>query len=196
MKKVWLWIMTLLTAFCLFACTKPGDPPPTTYTVTIVNEDATFGEVTGGGTFEENTTVTVSATEKEGYAFLGWYEGAECVSMDKTYAFTLSRDRNLTARWYSLPPVDPPVDPPTTYTVTIINEDETRGTISGAGTFEEGAKATLTATPVDGYGFLGWYEDGKKTTKNASYTFTVTASRTLVARWYKLGNTGGWSGAV
>lgn len=44
------------------------------------------------------------------------------------------------------------------------------GTVSGAGTYDVGTNATITATPAKGYKFLKWLEDGDT---NATRTVTV-----------------------
>ena len=55
------------------------------------------------------------------------------------------------------------------------------GTVNGSGTFQEGTSRTVTATPYTGYTFINWLENGVLVSANASYTFTVTGNRTLVA---------------
>ena len=57
------------------------------------------------------------------------------------------------------------------------------GTVSGNGTYEAGANATVTAEPAEGYTFVNWTEDGTEVSTEASYTFEVTAARTLVANF-------------
>lgn len=57
------------------------------------------------------------------------------------------------------------------------------GTVSGAGSFEEGATCTLVATPGSGATFAGYYENGALISSNATYSFQVSASRTLEARF-------------
>ena len=57
------------------------------------------GSVTGGGVYTVNTQVTVTATADTYYAFDGWYNGAALVSSDATYAFTITADTTLKAKF-------------------------------------------------------------------------------------------------
>ena len=54
---------------------------------------------------------------------------------------------------------------------------------SASGTFYEGQSCTVTATPNTGYSFVNWTENGTTVSTNASYTFTVTGDRDLVANF-------------
>ena len=71
------------------------------------------------------------------------------------------------------------------YTVALTSEKET--TISGNGTYvyENGKKVTISAQPVAGYVFLGWFKDGSETAFNTSLSFEydLTGDITLVAKW-------------
>ena len=66
---------------------------------------------------------------------------------------------------------------PTTYTVSVSSANSSMGTVSGGGQYEEGATATITATPKSGYKFTRW-SDGS--TANP-YSFTVTGNVSLTA---------------
>ena len=57
------------------------------------------------------------------------------------------------------------------------------GTVTGAGTYNHGASVTVTATANDGYSFVNWTEGGQEVSTDASYTFTFTEGRTLVANF-------------
>ncbi len=57
------------------------------------------------------------------------------------------------------------------------------GTVSGSGTYLEGAECTLTATPSEGWRFVNWTENGEVVSTEATYTFTATGDRTLVANF-------------
>jgi YD repeat-containing protein len=69
----------------------------------------------------------------------------------------------------------------TQYTITATANPTAGGTISGAGTFNEGSNCTLIATPNTGYTFVRWTKNGSQVSTNASYSFTVTENATYVA---------------
>ena len=66
--------------------------PATTYTVTVVGG-------TGGGTFEEGESCTVTATIPNGKTFVRWTVGGEEVSTANPYTFTVSANVTLTAQF-------------------------------------------------------------------------------------------------
>jgi hypothetical protein len=71
----------------------------------------------------------------------------------------------------------------TEYTISASANPSAGGSVSGVGTYAENASCTLTATPNSGYEFINWTESGSEVSTNASYTFTVTGDRTLVANF-------------
>ena len=146
---------------------------PTTYTVTVNASEG--GTASGGGTFEQGASATVTAAANDGYTFDGWYDGSTKVSAEAAYVFTVTKNIILTAKFTK--------NAPTTYTVTATASEG--GTASGGGTFVQGANATVTAAANDGFTFSGWYEGDTKVSDSASYTFTVTKNVTLTAKFEK-----------
>ena len=69
----------------------------------------------------------------------------------------------------------------TTYTITATASPSNAGTITGAGSYASGSTCTLRATPNSGYTFVNWLENGTSVSTNATYSFTVTGNRNLVA---------------
>lgn len=67
------------------------------YTITVNSNNAEWGTVTGGGTFAENATATLTATAKEGYKFVKWQDGNTSnprtitVTKDETYTATFEQ---------------------------------------------------------------------------------------------------------
>ena len=66
-----------------------------TYTITVTAGSG--GAVSGGGTFTENSKVTVTATPATGYHFVNWTENGTEVSTEATFTFNATVDRNLIA---------------------------------------------------------------------------------------------------
>ncbi|MCL2679847.1 MAG: hypothetical protein FWF18_06205, partial [Dehalococcoidia bacterium] len=66
---------------------------------------------------------------------------------------------------------------------TIVATAGAGGTVTGSGTFNQGATVTLQATPNTGFKFDGWYQGNTSVSTNATLTFNATADRTLEARF-------------
>ena len=69
------------------------------------------------------------------------------------------------------------------YTIAASESPTGTGIVTGAGPFPSGSTATLTAAPNAGFGFVDWTEGGITVSNSPTYTFTVTADRTLVANF-------------
>ena len=143
-----------------------------TYTVTTTASPSNGGTVTGGGTFNQGETCTVSASANSGYSFTNWTENGNVVSTNANYTFTVTSDRNLVAN-FSI----------NTYSITATTNPNEGGLVSGAGEYNHGASCTLTATANAGYTFVKWTKNGTQVSTNASYTFTVTESAAYVAHF-------------
>lgn len=55
------------------------------------------------------------------------------------------------------------------------------GSVSGAGEFVEGDVVTITATPNEGYHFVGWIQSGLGISTNVNHTFNIIADETYEA---------------
>ena len=146
------------------------------YTVTVTANPTAGGTVTGGGTYTDGKTATVTATANSGYLFSGWYKGSTKVSSNKSYTFTVTENVTLTAKFSKLS---------MSYTVTATAYPAEGGSVSGGGSYSAGETATVTATPNSGWHFSGWYTDSAKVSSNKSYSFPVTGSVTLIAKFEK-----------
>ena len=67
------------------------------------------------------------------------------------------------------------------YMISVNSSPTEGGMISGGGTYTENDFVTVTASAKDGYHFVKWTENGSEVSTNASYIFTITGNRTLVA---------------
>lgn len=149
-------------------------------TITATANPAEGGTVTGAGTFDQDATCTLVATANEGYNFVNWTENGNQVSTEANYTFTVHGNRTLVANFVS--------NLPNNYTITATASPVEGGSVTGSGTYAAGQNCTLTATANSGYVFGSWTENGEAVSTNATYSFTVSVDRTLVAHFAESGN--------
>ena len=156
------------------------------HTVTVSADPPEGGTVTGGGTYDCGTEVTVTAVPNECWEFVNWTEDGVVVSTDPSYTFILERDRNLTATFrIKTFTVTVEVQPPGGGTVEV-QPNELDPTVPGY-QYSCGTEVTLTAIPSEGYEFVGWAEGGVMIETDQVYTFVVNTDRELVAIFHPVG---------
>ena len=144
------------------------------YTITVSANPSNGGTVTGGGSYNQGQSCTVSATANNGFTFTNWTENGSVVSTQANYTFTVTGNRNLVANFQGQQQ---------SYTITVSANPTNGGTVTGGGVYQQGQQCTVSATPATGYTFLRWTENGTQVSTNANYTFTVTGNRNLVAQF-------------
>jgi hypothetical protein len=132
------------------------------------------GMTTGDGAFAPGTEVTVDATAADGFHFVNWTDNGKVVSHAISYTFVIDVNHSLVANFA----VDVPL-----WTIATSAVPAAGGTTSGGGLVDDGSSATVVATPNAGFAFVDWTEDGVPASASASYTFTATADRVLVANF-------------
>jgi|GEM_PF-3173397 len=70
-----------------------------TKTIAVSSNKNIMGTVSGGGTFDAGTSVSVVATANTGFRFVNWTENGDAVSSSTTYTFTASTNRTLVANF-------------------------------------------------------------------------------------------------
>jgi len=69
------------------------------------------------------------------------------------------------------------------YTISASANASINGNVTGTDSYISGSSCTLQAIPKSGYVFSNWTENGTVVSTNSSYTFTVSAARSLVANF-------------
>ena len=146
----------------------------TTYTINVSANPSNGGTVTGGGTYNQGQSCTVSASANSGFTFTNWTENGNVVSTQANYTFTVTGNRTLVAHFQGQTQ---------NYTISVSANPTNGGTVTGGGSYQQGQSCTVSATPATGYTFVRWTENGNQVSTNANYTFTVTGNRTLVAHF-------------
>jgi uncharacterized repeat protein (TIGR02543 family) len=151
------------------------------FAVALSSQDTAQGSVSGSGSYQRGSSVTITATPASGYSFAGWYDGTTLVSSVNPYVFTMPEsDLSYEARFTA-----------NSYKVSLASSEvatNPAGTceVFGAGTYACGSSATISATPAVGYGFLGWYDGSTLISSNNSYTFAIPAKDiSYVAKYSK-----------
>ncbi len=144
------------------------------------------GTAEGGGTFWEDESVTLTATPAENFRFDHWEVGGASVSTDATYTFPAAATANYKA-----------VFERTAYKINVASSPAEGGTAAFTTTDETsvniapGSEITATATPMPGYVFDHWTDNGNQTGDGASITVSALINHTLVAHFTKIPNTEG-----
>ena len=147
----------------------PGPTPKPTYTINV--SAAEGGTASGGGEYEQGSSVTLTATPENGYRFIAWTENDEQISTDENYTFIADHDRTIVAIFM-------PISKPT-YTVHVSSAQG--GTVEGSGSYKEGETVTVNAVPDNGYRFRRWEENSVQVSTEARYSFAAETDRMLVA---------------
>ncbi len=71
------------------------------FSVTLSGVPSEAGDLSGSGSFSQGSTVTVSATARDGYEFIRWIESGVEVSTRATFTFNIYSDRHLEAVFIS-----------------------------------------------------------------------------------------------
>ena len=145
--------------------------PVTTYTVTVNGG-------TGGGSYQEGVTVTITATVPSGKQFAGWTVTSGGVTLadvnSAATTFTMPAGNvTVTANFEDTPPQ------PAEYTITF---DGNGGTSPAAQTTTGKKLTSLPASTQSGYSFNGWYTaktGGDKITPDTVFSASVT----VYAQW-------------
>jgi len=136
-----------------------------TYTITVTSANDSMGTVSGGGIFDYETRINISATPFSGYKFIGWNDG----NMDNPRSIVVVNDSTFVANFA----------PKMRYTLTVSSEDESKGLTIGGGEFEEQTGTNIGAVPRDGYHFKEW-SDGDT---NRMRHIVLVCDSVLIARF-------------
>lgn len=126
------------------------------------------GTVNGGGTYNYGSTVHLTAHSNTGYTFSQWNDG----NLTNPRSIFVEGDATYTA-----------VFTPLQYEITTECDPVEGGTVTGAGIYDYGTVASLTATPNENYIFLCWSDGIVSNPRNV----TVTGNANYKALFYLQG---------
>ncbi|MBR5168081.1 MAG: leucine-rich repeat domain-containing protein [Salinivirgaceae bacterium] len=133
------------------------------YKITLKSNNSIMGNVSGGGTFNYNTTNTLTATAKPDYLFVNWSDGVT----NNPRELLLTKDTAVTAifvKEYN--------------TLSATSANTSLGSVTGSGTikYRETAAITATATAAHHH-FVAWSDGNRQNPR----TVQVVSDTVLVA---------------
>ena len=133
------------------------------YEITATSSNNLFGTVSGGGTYDYNSSVTLTATPKTGYHFVSWNDGVETASRSVTVTGNASYEATFAINQY---------------TVVFKNDD---GTELQSSSYEYLAMPSCetpskASTAQYTYTFADWSPAVVNVTADATYTATYNAT--------------------
>lgn len=163
--------------------------PVIEYTITLGVNDTAMGSVSGAGTYEEGSVVTVTATPNPGYRFVMWSDSVTTATRQVTL-----RDSNITLIAYF-----EAYAPDTVWHTITINPVMNDGShydgladmVHGAGTYADGDTVTLEGE-VHGCGisFVYWITPAGDTLYDNPYTFVIHSDVSMTAVFAQYGGIG------
>lgn len=136
------------------------------YVISVGSNNSTMGTVSGGGTYYENTNISISATPNTGCRFTGWSDGIST----NPRTINVYQDTAFTAVFEYID-----------YIIKVQTNNSLRGTVDGTDTVHYGETVTLIATPNEHITFQYWQSSNGTTHGDNPLTLTVTSSGTYTA---------------
>ena len=145
------------------------------FAVVLSSSPVAGGTTTGSGPYDAGSSVTVTATPNSGYTFVNWTDNGNVASSSSSYQFNITGNRTLVANFKAIPASQ--------FALNLSSSPAAGGTTTGAGSFSAGTSVTVSATANANYTFVNWTENGVIASASPTYTFVLSASRTLVANF-------------
>ena len=148
------------------------DPSHPFTAVVLAASPASYGAVTGGGTYAPGSEVILTAVPVAGAKFKGWNGDASGTINPLT--ITLDADKTVTAEFE-------PDTSTLSHALSLASSPASHGKVTGGGTYAPGTEVTVTATPVTGVIFTGW--SGSATGTENPLTVTMDAAKSITANF-------------
>ncbi len=140
-------------------------------TISVKSNDESMGTVIGGGTYYDDTVVSIIPVANKGCHFVGWGDGKvdnprevktdQALELVAYFEETASGPNDTVVS--GLPEPLPREVPK--YKVTVESSNIDMGTVSGGGTFDSATVVIIEAVAKEGYKFASWMDGNKDKTR-------------------------------
>ena len=111
-----------------------------TYRVSLTAKDPAMGTMEGGAAYDSADIAEITAVPNYGYRFVVWNDGDTA----NPRTITVHQDTSFEATFIAI------------HNITVRSGDETKGTVSGGGDYDQGDTAIIIANPLPEYCFARW----------------------------------------
>ena len=162
---------------------------PSQFQITYEAKPESSATMEGAGPYNDGDTCTIKVNVSPGYTLNKVLVDGVKITLNSNnqYSFVVEKNIKVTIECDLIPE-------PTHYTLTVKTEDE--GVAQGGvginkesnlgvetAEFEDGTVATIHATAAEGYSFGGWWKDGVKVSDDVTFSVTVDADKTYIAKF-------------
>ena len=140
------------------------------FSVNLSSSPTAGGTTLGGGSFVENSNLTVTAAPNVGYTFVNWTENGVGVSINTDYSFTLTANKTLVAHFLI-----------NTYSLTTSGVNGTVAKNPTLPNYDFGSVVQLTPTANIGFTFTSWSGDASGSANPLS--ITMNANKAITANF-------------
>lgn len=151
--------------------------PNTQYIVSVAADPAEGAySLSGAGQYSPGSSITVSQSAYTGYHFEHWTRNGLYYSSEASFNYTVNGNVSFVAHYTLEPKIG----------VTVRSNDESQGTVDGAGAYSQGEQIVITATPntAEGYTFDYWTQDGEYFGNSLSFEYTVESEPTEFVAYF------------
>lgn len=164
-------------------------PPLVTYTISGNAGETAAGSVGGISMYDYRFTLPAAFQANAGVRYwlqiVGANHGVPEWGFGRASGGNGSHFRRLSEYMFQFAPGDTAFtlygSGAATFSIAAVAVPASAGSVMGAGAYPAGSNASLVATPNPGFGFVNWTENGTPVSNSSTYTFPVTADRSLVA---------------
>ena len=158
------------------ASTLTANFEPKKIDVTVAANNDAWGTVSGGGTFDFNTTQTLTAIPATNCEFVNWTKKEVEVSTEASFGFLIPAEASALTANFRMKKFD----------ITVAANNNDWGTISGGGAYNYGTQQTLTAIPAEGYWFVGWTLNDEAVSEESQLIIEVSEDANYTAHFEQL----------
>ncbi len=156
--------------------------------ISVKSNDESMGTVIGGGTYYDDTVVSIIPVANKGCHFVGWGDG----KVDNPREVKTDQALELVAYFeetgsnsndtVTLGPPDPLPREVPKYKISVEPSNNNMGTVDGGGTYDSATVVTINAVPKEGCKFASWNDGNKDKTRKV----VVDGNRKYTAQFEKI----------